>query len=122
MSSYDFDLALARHAMWLTRLKLYTMGVADAELTPELAANSTRCELGTWMAEVGAEVRALPGFELLEQAHQHFHHVAGEVVRLHQAGDESEVRMLLEEVLPRASEEVSLTLQQLRDRQGKAGA
>jgi len=117
MSSYDFDLALARHAMWMTRLKLFTMGVGEEDLTPEKAADSSICELGAWIAEAGNQYQSLPGFAQLVEAHRHFHEKAGEIVRLHRAGDETEISMLLEEVLPQASENVSLALQKLRSSQ-----
>lgn len=115
MTSYDFDLALARHAMWLTRLKLYTLGVGEQDLTPAKAGDSSACELGAWLQGEGARYRAVPGFSALTEAHDRFHDLAAEVVRLHRQGDETEVRMVLEEILPAASEDVTLALQQLRD-------
>lgn len=115
MTSYDFDLALARHTMWLSRLKLFTLGVGERDLTPEKAGDSGACELGAWLRGEGARYRDLPGFDALVEAHDRFHDLAAEVVRLHRLGDETEVRMLVEEVLPPASEDVALALRKLRN-------
>ena len=117
MTTYDFDLALAKHAMWLTRLKLHTMGVGEPDLTPEKAGDAGVCDLGRWIAAEGAQYHALPGFDLLSAAHRRFHELAAETVRQHQRGDETETRFLLEQLLPEASSEITRILQQLRDNQ-----
>lgn len=114
MTTYDFDLALARHTMWVTRLKLHTMGVGEADLTPEAAGDDTLCELGRWLTQEGHRYRTLPNFDLLVATHRHFHELAAEVVRQHQRGDETETRCLLEKRLPEVSVEVTRLLQQLR--------
>ncbi|RTL55776.1 MAG: hypothetical protein EKK46_06025 [Rhodocyclaceae bacterium] len=114
MTTYDFDLALARHAIWMTRLKLYVLGIGEQGLTAELAADSTACELGQWLLDGGRQYAASPGFSALLAAHDHFHAVAGEVVRLHRAGDATEAVAVLEQVLPEATDRVTQALVELR--------
>ena len=114
MSTYDFDLALAQHAMWVTRLKLFTMGVGEQGLTPVLAADDSACELGRWLAQAPEACKALPQYQRLVEVHAHFHDLAGQVVEMAQKGDGAEVDLLLGTTLPEASNAVSQLLLQLR--------
>lgn len=114
MSTYDFDLALAQHAMWVTRLKLFTMGIGETGLTPAQAADHAACELGRWLGQAPEACKALPQYQRLVEIHAHFHDLAGQVVELAQKGDGAEVDLLLGTTLPEASNAVSQLLLQLR--------
>lgn len=117
MTTYDFDLALARHAIWMTRLKLYVLGIGEQGLTAELAADSAACELGQWLLDGGRQYAALPGFSVLVEEHNRFHKVAGEVVRCQRAGETKQAMAILEEVLPEAAVCVAQALVELRKMQ-----
>ena len=114
MSTYDFDLALAQHAMWVTRLKLFTMGVGEQGLTPEVAGDATACSVGQWLAGVPESCKSLSQYQQLVEVHAEFHALARQVVDLVQKGDSAEVDLLLSTTLPEASNAVSQLLLHLR--------
>lgn len=85
----DFDVASAWQSIFLFRLRLELMldGVTELSYRSEADCDDRKCGLGRMLADLPASARQEPEFVTLDQAHQHFHEQAGQLVKLFQSGD-----------------------------------
>lgn len=74
----DLTQAIAAHAEWKVKLRLYLGG--QGELDPCIIAQDNQCVLGKWIYGEGQQYASLPEFEELRQHHAMFHRCASEIV------------------------------------------
>ena len=82
----DFTQAIAAHAEWKVKLRLYLGGQGD--LDPAVIAQDNQCALGKWIYGEGQAFAHLPEFEELRQHHASFHTCASQVVQKIDAGNQ----------------------------------
>ena len=115
----SFDDMIQAHHNWKVRLKAFLAGSGPA-LAADSAAADNLCALGKWMYGPGQRAADLEEYRQLRQAHAGFHRLAGQVVRLHQAGDTAGANRLLEGEFQRATETTVQAIRALRQRVGSA--
>lgn len=83
---------LQAYAEWSARLREYIYGAG--KLDAETVARDDACDLGLWLAEAAAPVRALDAFAEVDRLHKEFHVQAGRVVELVDRGRRFEAEQL----------------------------
>ena len=97
----DFPLLVAKydHIGWVKSVLDHLEGDALRFDRAELA-DHTQCRFGQWYYSQGrVRYGHLPAFIDLETAHQRIHHLAPEIVRLHDAGKRSDALSLAQELV-----------------------
>ncbi len=77
----NFDEAIAAHAQWKVRLRVYLGDPGKGELNPVEIERDDRCDLGKWIHGEGTAFAGDAAFVTLREAHHQFHRVAADVVR-----------------------------------------
>jgi hemerythrin len=77
----DFDVARAWHEIYALRLRLFVDGIVDCDRDAGSVRDDTACDLGKWL-HVTAERQLgdLPQYQVLREAHRHFHVCASDMV------------------------------------------
>lgn len=114
LSSLDIDAAIAAHLNWAKRLGALIDGGLDEELTVEVAADHTICQLGLWLYGKGAIYDLFTQYHELTIAHRMFHEAAGEIVRAHRTGNDQYAAGFLAGEFQRLSHHVVDLLNSLR--------
>lgn len=81
----DFSQAIAAHAEWKIKLRLYLNG--QGHLDPATICQDNQCVLGQWIYGEGTQFAHLSEYENLKATHAHFHRCAAGVVELIDRGD-----------------------------------
>jgi CBS domain-containing protein len=81
-----FNDAIETHVQWKTTLKKQVEDGLPVRDVKDVASCHV-CELGRWIYGEGIRYNRLPSFESMCSIHEHFHRVAGEVVRHVNSGD-----------------------------------
>lgn len=81
----DFNQAIAAHAEWKIKLRLYLNGQGD--LNPHVICQDNQCVLGKWIYGEGAGFSYLPEFDHLRHTHAQFHKCAAGIVDKINRGD-----------------------------------
>ena len=110
----DFTQAIAAHAEWKVKLRLYLGGQGD--LDPSIIAQDNQCALGQWIYGEGQAYAHLAEFETLRQHHKSFHKCASVVVEKIDANHQEEATQDLEPggEFSSLSSEISMGLMRLK--------
>ena len=99
MSSTAINEAIVNHRAWVMRLKTYLGGVNTERFEPAEVTNPQRCEFGQWLATCPSCFKSEDSRRAIEQLHDNFHQVAGDIAILIQEFDQpSDVEPYLQEL------------------------
>lgn len=111
----DVRSAIAAHIAWKEKL-LEQLAGGGGELDPNVICQDNRCALGQWIyGAAAARLGKFQGLTVLRINHQMFHHIAAQVVELHQAGEDDKAREILEKNYAFYSEKVCADLEKLSE-------
>ncbi|MCB2017124.1 MAG: CZB domain-containing protein [Hydrogenophaga sp.] len=116
----DIEAALSAHRQWKQQLRACLMSeetcMSDEILDRALVCLDDRCDLGRWIHGKGrSRLGTFPGFAELLSHHRMFHHVAGNVMALREAGHLGAARRMLDDQFEDYSSRVAEDLRLLRD-------
>ncbi|MBI3221533.1 MAG: CZB domain-containing protein [Nitrosomonadales bacterium] len=87
--------AAEKHILWKNRLGHHVQGSIREPVEGILVGQSGICQLGSWLNGVASELlRELPEFEQLQQAHQRFHHLGGQIIEKLQVGHREQAAVI----------------------------
>ena len=90
----DLQREIARHMQFKGRLRNLLAGTGET-LDAARIEHDGSCELGAWLRGADEGLRRQPQYAKLVQSHEDFHRCAAQVIRLHDAGNADEARLLL---------------------------
>ena len=102
----DWMEIIGAHVMWKQRLIALLAGSSTETLDPDVVRLDDRCALGKWIHGDGKAMSHLPRYDEVRSLHAQFHAFAGDVVRLHRAGNTPEAEKLLQGDYSRLSEKL----------------
>lgn len=91
----NFDEAIAAHAKWKVRLRVFLEDPGKDSLKPDEVERDDQCDLGKWIYGEGSKNAGDAAFATLEEAHRQFHVLAGDVIRKAVAGRRLEAEAIL---------------------------
>lgn len=126
----DIEAAIEAHRRWRQRLRAQLLpqehdpdGAAGLPLQREQACRDDNCPLGQWIHGRGrARLGTFPGFTALQAHHRMFHHVAGNVLALEEAGKGADARRMLDDQFEDYAGRVAADLRLLRQVVGEVDA
>jgi len=118
----DIEMAIDAHGDWKQRLRaqlwpqeIDPAATSEPPLLREQACLDDACALGQWIHGRGrARLGTFPGFTALQAHHRMFHHVAGNVLTLAQAGKTADARRMLDDQFEDYSARVTADLRLLQ--------
>ena len=111
----DFPLLMAQHdhLQWVKRLMMAVDG-ANLTLSAAELSDHLQCRFGHWYAGPGAQQYGhLPEFLAIGPVHAQVHQLGGEIMRWHDAGDQTQARVLCGRLLA-LKDQILLLLGQLQ--------
>lgn len=116
----DFKQEIDRHLGWIeTVASLFGKEEVTQQARQELAQHD-RCALGQWLhSEETARWKELPELEQLKRDHEAFHKIAGELLPVLEAGDETKA-VALQQALIQKSQKVISNLHLLEEKEQAA--
>lgn len=114
-----FFKAIQAHTSWKLRLTRYIHGESQEILDPELIESDRHCALGQWIHANETAHEGNTTFTELRNEHIQFHQLAGNIVRLIDAGYADEADKMLHEEYSLISHRVIQGLTTLRGEIGE---
>ena len=103
----SFSEAIAAHLSWKLNLTNALAGRAERMPNPDEIGDDTRCILGQWIHGPGQERYGyFSSYAELRQRHEHFHHLARQVVELTREERRGDAQRLLEGEFQEASRDI----------------
>lgn len=92
----DFDDAIVNHLKWKMYLRNFLEGTGKS-LDSALVGSADACELGRWIKGEGKQYEGTAPYRDLVAKHAMFHHVAAEVVKKAEGGNQKGAKSMLAE-------------------------
>ena len=87
-------------------------GIEPLNIPLGQVSDDTACKLGVWLIQKRPELQKYPEYFQVLEAHQQFHHAAGNVVSCHEVNNSAELSVWLPRLLS-ASDNVITTIESL---------
>ena len=88
MHSAAINDAIISHRAWVMRFKTHLSGVNTERFNPDEVTDSHACAFGQWLDTCSDSFRSPQGKHAIEELHDNFHKVAGDIAILIQEFDQ----------------------------------